>query len=66
MIIITGPFGPVFDLWCNDMRLEPIIVPFMVVFELDFEINIVEDKIEMVEDEVNAQMDEEVLAHEML
>lgn len=70
MVILAGPVGRVLELWCTDMGLGPIGAQFMALHELDLMINVVENvPAEMVIAEVDDdgfQMDEEVLAQEML
>ncbi|KAK1375491.1 hypothetical protein POM88_031684 [Heracleum sosnowskyi] len=58
MVILAGPVGRVFELWCDDMGLGPIGDQFMAVHELDI--------MDEVEDADIVQGDEEVLAQKIL
>lgn len=57
MVILAGPVGRVFELWCSDMGLGPIGDQFMAFNELNLMTNVVDEM---------EQIDEEVLGQEML
>lgn len=58
MVIVAGPFGRIFELWCDDMGLGPIGDQFMAIHELDMNAEI--------DDEAAVMDDEVLLAQEMV
>lgn len=74
MVILAGPVGHVFELWCNDMGLGPIGEQYMAVHELDLLADVVQEEAQEVvqgidvgvEGFMEEQEDEVMLAQEML
>lgn len=76
MVILAGPVGRVFELWCNDMGLGPIRDQFMAVHEMDLLADVVQEGAQeevnvqaggvVAEDAMEALVDEEMMAQEML
>lgn len=64
MVILTGPVGRVFEIWCNDMGLGPIGNQFMAVNELDIAPNVENNEDDEAEELL--QMDEDALGQGML
>lgn len=44
LVIVAGPFGRIFELWCNDMGFSPIGDQFVAVHEIDLNSKINDDE----------------------